>query len=93
MSTLFQVEEVELVDKKGYLTVSISFGKEHRMHLRKPEGIREWYHDVKGCADKARAKRGAVMKSTKEFWSKKQFTDSSSMEQWVQARRNIGKSA
>lgn len=24
------------------------------------------------------------MKTTKEFWSKKQFTDSSSMEQWMQ---------
>ncbi len=32
------------------------------------------------------------MKSTKEFWSKKQFTDSSSMEQWLMARRRVGES-
>ena len=30
------------------------------------------------------------MKSTKEFWAKKQFTDSSSMEQWILARNKIG---
>ena len=32
-----------------------------------------------------------IMMPTKEFWSKKQFTDSSSMEQWILARRNIRK--
>ena len=31
------------------------------------------------------------MKTTKEFWSKKQFTDSSSMEQWLLARQRVGK--
>ncbi len=31
------------------------------------------------------------MQSTKEFWSRKQFTDSSSMEQWLLARKRIGK--
>ncbi len=40
------------------------------------------------CKDK----RSVAMMPTKEFWSKKQFTDSSSMEQWIQARRNIGNS-
>ena len=34
-------------------------------------------------------KRG-LMKSTKEFWSKKQFTDSSSMEQWMKTKQRIG---
>lgn len=34
-------------------------------------------------------KRG-LMKSTKEFWSKKQFTDSSSMEAWLKAKQRIG---
>ena len=31
-----------------------------------------------------------MMKSTKEFWSKKQFTDSSSMEQWMKTKHRIG---
>ena len=34
--------------------------------------------------------RRGVMKTTKEFWSKKQFTDSSSMEQWLLARQRVG---
>ncbi len=37
----------------------------------------------------ARERRG-MMKSTKEFWSKRQFTDSSSMEQWLLSRQRAG---
>ena len=44
---LFQVEQVELIDKKGYLTISLSLVKEGKILLRKPEGIREWYQDLK----------------------------------------------
>jgi hypothetical protein len=33
--------------------------------------------------------RRGLMKSTKEFWSKKQFTDSSSMEKWLLARERV----
>ena len=42
------MEEVELIDKKGYLTISLSLAKEgSKILLRKPEGIREWYQDLK----------------------------------------------
>lgn len=43
---------------------------------------------VKECVTTCKERKG-VMKSTKEFWSKKQFTDSSSMETWLLARRRI----
>lgn len=85
---LAEIEEVELVDKKGYLTVALSFHKEGRILLRKPEGIREWFQSIKNCVDICREKRG-MMKTAKEFWSKKQFTDSSSMEQYILARKRI----
>jgi hypothetical protein len=43
-----QVEEVELIDKKGYLTISLTLTKEgSKILLRRPEGIREWYQDLK----------------------------------------------
>ena len=42
-----QVEEVELIDKKGYLTLSISLAKDGKILLRKPEGIRDWFEDIK----------------------------------------------
>ena len=41
------------------------------------------------CVTHCKEKRG-LMKSTKEFWSKKQFTDSSSMEQWMKTKQRIG---
>jgi hypothetical protein len=28
-----------------------------------------------------------MMKTTKEFWSRKQFTDSSTMEQWMSSKQ------
>ena len=34
---------MELVDKRGYLTVSLALVKEGKILLRKPEGIREWF--------------------------------------------------
>ena len=45
---------------------------------------------MQDCVQKCKERRGQ-MQSTKEFWSRKQFTDSSSMEQWLLARKRIGK--
>ena len=42
-----RVEEVELVDKRGYLTLSITLAKDGKVLLRKPEGIRDWFEDIK----------------------------------------------
>jgi len=39
---------VELLDKRGYLTICLSMGgREGRILLRKPEGIREWHRTIK----------------------------------------------
>ena len=35
------------MDKKGYLTLSISLAKDGKVLLRKPEGIRDWFQDIK----------------------------------------------
>ena len=35
------------MDKRGYLTVSLSVAREGKILLRKPEGIREWYEALK----------------------------------------------
>jgi hypothetical protein len=85
------VEEIELLDKKGFLTISISVPREGKIFLRKPEGLREWHDAIRECVIKSKERR-VVMKSTKDFWSKKQFTDSSSMEQWILARQRIADS-
>lgn len=44
----FQIEDVELLDKRGYLTVSLTLAKEaSKVLLRKPEGIRDWYQALR----------------------------------------------
>ncbi len=53
---LAEVEGVEVVDRRGYLTVVLTVknaeggeggGGQGKILLRKPEGIREWYNDIK----------------------------------------------
>ena len=44
---LSDVEMVDLVDKRGYLTISLLVNREGKMLLRKPEGIREWFDMIK----------------------------------------------
>ena len=44
---LSDVEEVSLLTKKGYLTISLSHIKDGRVFLRRHEGIKEWYTMIK----------------------------------------------
>ena len=41
------MEEVSLLTKKGYLTISLTNNKEGRILLRRHEGIREWFNTLK----------------------------------------------
>ena len=41
---LAEIDSVELLDKRGYLTVCISLLKEGKIYLRRPEGIRDWFN-------------------------------------------------
>ena len=41
---LAEIDTVELLDKRGYLTVCVSLLKEGKVYLRRPEGIREWFN-------------------------------------------------
>ena len=43
MLKLTEVDRIELLDKRGYLTVCISLLKDGKIYLRRPEGIREWF--------------------------------------------------
>ncbi|XP_040581739.1 uncharacterized protein [Lepeophtheirus salmonis] len=90
---LSEVELVELVDKKGYLTVCLSLPKDGKVLLRKNEGIRDWFSLLKNCVNDCRSR--SCMKSTEEFWSKKNFQDSpnsspSNFDRWLLARQRIG---
>ena len=54
---------MELVDKKGYLTLSITLAKDGKVLLRKPEGIRDWFEDIKvrDGARKTRARCSTIL--------------------------------
>ncbi|CAB4065261.1 unnamed protein product [Lepeophtheirus salmonis] len=80
-----EVEDVELLDKRGYLTICISLPRDGKVYLRKTDGIREWYSLLKECVRECKKRRkesGALFR--------KQITDSSSIENWLQARKKIG---
>ena len=62
---LLQVEEVEVVDKKGYLTLCITLAKDGKVLLRKPEGIRDWFQDIKVRETKGRG--GAAFPSYTQY--------------------------
>jgi len=42
-----EVDEVQLLDKRGYLTICLSLAKDGKVYLRKTEGIREWHRHLK----------------------------------------------
>ena len=49
---LSDVDEVDLLDKRGYLVVSITpSGREGKIYLRKTEGIRDWYNSLQVSPD------------------------------------------
>ena len=44
---LSEVEEVSLLTRKGYLTISLSSNKDCRILLRRHDGIRDWFNTLK----------------------------------------------
>ncbi len=40
-------DEVDILDKRGYLTICISLPKDGKIYLRKTDGIREWHKLLK----------------------------------------------
>ena len=76
-------------DKRGYLTIVLSTVREGKILLRKTEGLRDWFNVLKECTISSKERR-STMQTTREFWSKKQFTDADSIQQWLLARDRIG---
>jgi len=87
---LCDVEEVELLDRRGYLVISVTLTSrgEGKIYLRKTEGIRDWFNSLKECVRDSKKRR--TDRVNNGFWSSKQLTDSSSIEKWLMARKKIG---
>ena len=41
-----EVEAIELLDKRGYLTICLGISGSGRVYLRLQEGIRDWFHHL-----------------------------------------------
>lgn len=87
---LCDVEDVDLLDRRGYLVISITLSSrgEGKIYLRKTEGIRDWFNSLKECVRDSKRRRSDRVNNS--FWSSKQLTDSSSIEKWLLARKKIG---
>ena len=54
---LSSLDSLELLDKRGYLTICLSLGGEGKMYLRRTEGIREWHRALRENMLESRARR------------------------------------
>jgi len=78
---LTEVETIELLDKRGYLTICISLIKDGKIYLRRPEGIRDWFTALQNNIYECKRRR--------KFWVKRQVTDSANIEHWLLARQKL----
>jgi len=85
---LSEVEAIELLDKRGYLTICISMQREGKVYLRRTEGIRDWYEAIRENMQESRARRNN--RTSAIFVDRRQNTDSSGMENWM-AQKRLGK--
>jgi len=82
---LSDIESIELLDKRGYLTICISLLKEGKVFLRKTEGIRDWFNCIRENMQESkdwRKKRCSAI-----FSDHRQKTDSSGMENYLENNR------
>ena len=82
--------DVVLADKKGYLTLSVTFRKEGKIMLRSSSGIQRWFSLLKEMSGVA----GQEQQSTAEFWSGKfpLTSDTHNVDSWLLQRHCLGQS-
>jgi len=86
---LASVTSANLEDRRGYLTLVVTAQREGRLLLRKTEGIREWQQAVSGLLGGGE-RSGGGMATTREFWSRRQFSDCQGAQEWLLARQRTG---
>jgi len=82
---LAEVEAIELLDKRGYLTICISLQREGKVYLRRTEGIRDWYNAIKESMEESKVRRNN--RASAIFADRRQNTDCSGMEGFVAGRK------
>ena len=75
------MEEVSLLTKKGYLTISLTNNKDGRILLRRHEGIREWFNTLKSKVLESKAKQVHFQQDLK--------SSNLNVEAWLLARKSL----
>merc|ERR1712038_168368 len=78
---LSDVEEVSLLTRKGYLTISLTNSKEGRILLRRHEGIREWFNTLKSKVLESKARQVHFQQDLK--------SSNLTVEAWLLARKSL----
>lgn len=60
-----EIIDINMTDKKGYLTLNITFRKEGKIMLRSSTGIQKWFNLIMSLSKTAAVQQ----QSTKDFWS------------------------
>ena len=84
--------DVVLSDKKGYLTLSVTFKKEGRIMLRSSLGIHSWFNILKDLWASREVEGGLKQQTTAEFWSGRfpLSSDSHNVDSWLLQRQFLG---
>lgn len=80
-----EIMNVVLSDKKGYLTLNVTFNKEGKIMLRSSAGINIWHSLLQNLADSS-----IQQQSTKDFWSGKNHSgggDIYNVDSWLLDRQ------
>merc|ERR1719237_1338840 len=80
-----EVEAIELLDKRGYLTICINLQREGKVYLRRTEGIRDWYNAIRESMEESKVRRNN--RASAIFADRRQNTDCSGMDGFVAGRR------
>ena len=83
-----EVEAIELLDKRGYLTICINLQREGKVYLRRTEGIRDWYNAIRESMEESKVRRNN--RASAIFADRRQNTDCSGMDGCV-AGRQLGR--
>ena len=85
---LSEIEGIELLHKRGYLTICITLSREGKVYLRRADGIRDWYEAIRENMKESRARKSN--RTSAIFADRRQNTDSSGVDNWLAAKR-LGK--
>jgi len=83
---LSEVQSLQLVDRRGYLTVLLGVQGDDNILIRRAENVREWYNLLQRMVKESKTRE---KKLTRQVWEKKAAINSENIEEWLAARERV----